>query len=160
MEGSLPVKVVLQRCLVAIANSNTTDPRKDLAVVDVLDTVQINTTWGKPALIKHCNNVVITRGLAGSNNRHLKRAIAASLEQGIGNAKGGQLGLEKNHSTPFRNCDFIDQVLIKLAPQHLCGCGITRARIPGADPEGFHPHQIIGQIGRLKTIADSTRFKP
>ena len=38
-------------------------------------------------------------------------------------------------------------------PQHLHSGGITGPGVPGARTQGFHPHQLGGEIGRLEAVA-------
>ena len=91
---------------------------------------------------------------AGRHHRDLKRAIALAAQQRVGNSLGRQFGSEQHHAAAARDQDLVGQTVVELAAQHLHGGGITGARVPGAGPQRFDPHQIVGEVGGLEAVAN------
>ena len=89
MQGAIGIQIMGEACLVPIPNRHATNPRKNPTPVDISDAIEVNPARGQPSLVQHRQQIPIAAGLLGRHHRHLKGAVTASLEQGIGYTQGG-----------------------------------------------------------------------
>ena len=93
MQGALP-QIVLKAGGVGVAKRHAGNPGKHRAVLDLGDALQVDASRCEPAAIEHRQDVAIAVRILSRDDSHLERTIAASTQQAVGDALGGQLGAE------------------------------------------------------------------
>ncbi len=160
VERPAGTQVMVEGSLVAVPESHTAHPREHPAAADLAEAVEIHTARGQPAGIEHGQHVLGGLGAAGGHHGHLERAVACAPQQSVGDAQGRQIRLHHHHPTPWRNDDLPLQAPVQPAPQHQHGGGVTGTGVPGSRPERFHPEEVVGQVGRLETVAHRSLDEP